>query len=228
MRKDFDQGSYKAIAITIGNIKDEEAFFGLLGTVVATAILGKIPSREDRASFMGTSETKLAKLVKSAIDSAYYDGELQRWFGTYTVGCPTVNAAIYALAAQIVSRGFYFSDGAEPLSRRVAREFLNKYFKPQAIQNATDFLGYQMVLEYLWYVVDHQVIDFKKFVSLRYDDIAAGKCQGFCDIVATMAIESGNYGDGVLLTEKGKYNSIIRGLLYAMVAAGEVKGVVAP
>ena len=224
MRKDFDQSSCKAVSITMGNIRDEEAFFGLLGTVVATAIVGKIPSREDRASFVGTSESKLARLVKSAVDDAYYNGELKKWFGNYAVGCPTANAAIYALAAQIVSRGFYCGDGNEPISRRVAREFLNKYFSPQAIQNAADFLGYQMVLEYLWYVVDHQIIDFKKFVGFRYDDVAASKCQSFCDIIASTAIESGDYDDGVLLIEKGKYNSIIRGLLYKMVADGEIKG----
>ncbi|MBQ3325839.1 hypothetical protein IJG79_01665 [Candidatus Saccharibacteria bacterium] len=73
MRRDFDLSSRKAVAITIGAMKNEECFYALLGTVVATAILGKIPSREDRASFMGTSETKLAKLVKEQIEFAYYE-----------------------------------------------------------------------------------------------------------------------------------------------------------
>lgn len=226
MRKDFDKSSCKAVSITMGNIRDEEAFFGLLGTVVATAIVGKIPSREDRASFVGTSESKLARLVKSAVDDAYHNGELKKWFGNYTVGCPTANAAIYALAAQIVSRGFYCGDGNEPISRRVAREFLNKYFEPQQVQNTESFLGYQMILEYLWYVVDHTsgILEFKKFVSLRYDpDTPASKVQGFCDIIATNAAT--NMSPGTLLTERGKYGSVIRGLLYEMIAEGEIKGV---
>ncbi|MBP5204699.1 hypothetical protein J6Z37_00135, partial [Candidatus Saccharibacteria bacterium] len=83
MRKDFDLTSRKTVAITIGARKDEESFFGLLGTIVATAIVGRIPSREDRASFMGTSETKLSKLVKNAIEFAYNNGDLKKWFGDY-------------------------------------------------------------------------------------------------------------------------------------------------
>ena len=106
MRKDFDSVSRKTVAITIGAMKDEESFYALLGMVVATVIVGKIPSREDRASFMGTSETKLAKLVKEQIEFAYYErGDLKSWFNGFTVGCPSVNNAIYALAAQIVAQG---------------------------------------------------------------------------------------------------------------------------
>ena len=117
MRRDFDLSSRKAVAITIGAMKNEECFYALLGTVVATAILGKIPSREDRASFMGTSETKLAKLVKEQIEFAYYEkGDLKSWFNGYTVGCPSVNNAIYALAAQIVAQGFYMGENPEPIT----------------------------------------------------------------------------------------------------------------
>ena len=223
MRKDFDAVSRRVVTITIGGAiakKDEESFFGLLGTVVATAILGKIPSREDRASFMGTSESKLAKLVKNAVDGAYYEGNLKNWLAGYSVGCPSVNNAIHALATQLIANGFYVGD--EPASRRAAREFLNNYFRPQAIQNAVDFLGYQMVLEYLWYLTDRsEIIEFKKFVSLRYDEVP-NKVQGFCDVVADFATEKGEVNTS--LAERGKYSSVISGLVNKMLASGKLSG----
>ena len=223
MRKDFDLTSRKTVAITIGAMKDEESFFGLLGTIVATAIVGRIPSREDRASFMGTSETKLSKLVKNAIEFAYNNGDLKKWFGDYTVGCPSVNNAIYALATQVVAQGFYYGDNGEPLSRRAAREFLNKYFKPQAVQTASAFYGYQMVLEYFWYLMDrgHSIIEFKKFTILRFDD-SPSKVQDFCDCIADFMSEKQETHER--LTEKCKYSSVIQGLLLEAVAAGEIDG----
>ncbi|MBR2600998.1 hypothetical protein IKE07_02590 [Candidatus Saccharibacteria bacterium] len=224
MKRDFDMTSRKAVAITIGAMKDEESYYGLLGTVVATAILGKIPSREDRASFMGTSETKIARLVKDAVDFAYYDGDLKTWFNGYTVGCPSVTSCVYALATQVVANGFYVGDNQEPESRYVARTFLNNYFRPQAIQNAQDFAGYQMVLEYLWYTIDSpSITDYKKFVKHRYSaKTPANKVQGFCDIIANFAAEKQELE--TLLTEKGKYNSVIRGLLYELIAEDKTKG----
>ncbi len=223
MRKDFDLTSRKAVAITIGAMKDEESFFALLGTVVATAILGKIPSREDRASFMGTSETKLAKLIRDQVEFAYYErGDLKAWFNGYTVGCPSVNSAIYALATQIVAQGFYAGEAPEPITRRVAREFLNRYFQPQMIQTANAFLGYQMVLEYLWWNIDHtNIMEFSKFVKMRYD-YTPKKAQDFCDAIADFMGEKQDTESS--LTEKGKYATVIHGLICQLIAEGEIKG----
>lgn len=222
MRKDFDLVSRKAIAITIGAMKDEESYYALLGTVVATAILGKIPSREDRASFMGTSESKLAKLVKEQIEFAYYDkGDLKSWFDGYTVGCPSVNNAVYALATQIVAQGFYFGENPEPITRRVAREFLNKHFRPQAIQTANAFLGYQMVLEHLWWNIEHtDIMCFSKFVKMRFDE-NPGKAQDFCDAIAEFTSEKDKDS---ALAAKGKYSTVIDGLVALLIAEGEITG----
>ena len=223
MRKDFDSVSRKTVAITIGAMKDEESFYALLGMVVATVIVGKIPSREDRASFMGTSETKLAKLVKEQIEFAYYErGDLKSWFNGFTVGCPSVNNAIYALAAQIVAQGYYPGDGPEPITHRVAREFLNRHFRPQNIQTASAFLGYRMVLEYLYWNIDHNtVMNFGKFVKMRYDSIPM-KVQDFCDCIADFMSEKQEVNSS--LTEKGKYDTVINGLIRQLVAEGEIKG----
>ena len=78
-----------------------------------------------------------------------------------------------------------------------------------------------MVLEYLWWNIEHtSIMNFSKFVKMRYDD-TPGKAQDFCDIIAAFTSEKDP--DAALAT-KGKYSTVIDGLVAQLIAEGEIKG----
>ncbi len=184
MRKDFDKKSHDVVSTAIGDVKDNEAYNCLLGTVVATAILGKIPSRKDCACLLGTCKTMYSRLLKDAIKYSWDHGNLKNWYASYSSSCPSVNAVIYSLAANLISQGYYIFDDQEPFVHKKVRRMLNRYFRPQAIQTLGTFKGYQITLEYLCWSANYpNMTDFSHFVKYRFDD-SPSKAQEFCNLVS--------------------------------------------
>ena len=190
MKQNFDEELMERIRSITGLSGNE--LYCLTGTVYATVFLGKIPTKEDLATYLGISSRTTTDILQSAIRTAVGNLTEQRpltkWMDKYfdVLGPrPAVTEVIYPLATELVSEGLFFDSDIEPTSRFIARIFLQAFFDTPSVQTLQEFVGYNTILEYLWAVVDGTNESIDDFISCRFDPNArtVSKIQAFTALV---------------------------------------------
>ncbi len=222
MRENLNKVAMKAIAEVTG-LKNGAELRCLTGSAIATAIVGRVPSKTDRAMYLGTSKERLDANIHAGIKEAWDNGCLRDWYGVHLLMRPSQTQLLYSLATQLIANGIVTADEkGEPTSHRLAREFLNGHFYPQDIISAAEFQGYNMVLEYLWLYAEQEdnYTSFTRFVGYRYDNLPCSRATAFCNLVGehTKSSRCGMVGicEELLLT--GDYRSVIDGLRLELVS----------
>lgn len=181
MRKDFDKEMLERTHAISGFTED--ALYALTGVAYATAFIGKLPTREDLAEYLGTSTRTLDRLIKKGIqeniDSEDHEENgtmVPKWsFRGYRNGIYipewTPSEVFYSVSAELASEGLYFGPGdTEPDERLFARKFLNTFFESEEVLTAGIFRGYNITLEYLWErTANEELISVEEFCRTRFD-----------------------------------------------------------
>lgn len=113
------------------------------GAVYATVFLGKMPIKEDLATYLGVSKRMVMDTLK---------------------GVP-----IYSLATKMALSGLYINAEQEPIERIIAREFLASMIDPNDIETAKEYIGFDIALEYLWRIVDSADDTISEYVRSRFE-----------------------------------------------------------
>ncbi len=175
MREDFDRELCKTLAKITGLINSPEALNCVVGTVYATVFLGVFPHRDDLSNYLELPKGVLNRFLGCGVKTAVKIGSnYSQWMEKEMLPKPTTTEYIYPLATKAVASGLYFGDGdewqQEPASRMVARTFLDGLWPPQIIKTESAFVGYNLLLEYLWKAMEEpeEIEDIHSFCKKRY------------------------------------------------------------
>ncbi len=190
MRNNYDEEFLEKMQELTGLTGDE--LYCLTGAVFATAFLGKMPTNDDLVAYLGVSRRTVSDTLRGAVTTGLgLKGEsrpLARWFVNhlmFTGPSPVVTQVVYPLATEMLTRGLYLESDEEPLERIIARIFLQTMFLPQTVQTLDAFIGFNVVLEYLWTVVAGSCDSIDEFISVRFEiyNRIPEKVQAFCDLI---------------------------------------------
>lgn len=184
-------------------------------TIYATVFMGKIPNRGDLAVYIGTSKTRLSRVLKGLTlrCSAFFDPPhpLVSWFGrflptTVNVG---IGQVIYPLAADATMKGLYIGTTEEPIERAVTRIYLGSLIPAQSIQTYESFAGLNIMIEYLQCLFCGEEIEFSSFVRLRFGRSAVFRVNAF---LQTLYESNQHLADSVPLNYDGIRSHLEKGL----------------
>lgn len=187
MRKDFD-GEFRKRVNELTGLTGETLDY-ITGIIYATAFIGELPSKEDLATYLGvrnrTVDDVIAQGIRTCVpDQATERTPYEKWIGVDLVRPRPVAAEfIYPLATKLISDGLYLDTKEESMTRFIARSFLETFLVPQRIKTKDLFIGYNIMLEYLWQVVESgEVQGIERFVEVRYERInkSLRKTEEFC------------------------------------------------
>lgn len=163
----------------------------ITGILYAIAFIGEIPGKDSLASYLGVGKRTIDNAIAEAIKKSAPDGDFstpyRQWMGVdFPRPRPVAADFLYPLATELVNRGLYLETEDESFTRFIARSFLGELLMPQRIQTKSLFVGYNIVLEYLWQVVEAGVPDesIENFVKVRYERFnrAIAKVEDFCEV----------------------------------------------
>ncbi|MBQ3309553.1 hypothetical protein IJG78_02650 [Candidatus Saccharibacteria bacterium] len=212
MKNDFDGRQLKEVAEMTG--LEGDMLLALTGTVVATVFIGKRPVKTDTAQYLGISKKYYDQLIKHATDLTNYYGRFEDWLMSYAPEKLKAENIIYPLATEFILDGFYPGKPEEHYHRALSRAFLSENFLPQAIQNKNQFIGFNIVLEYLWAKLSGSNEKLDSFARARFPSNDGSVCkflQAFSDVVFEYNPEI--VGEA---SNRPKYHKVVRALELAM------------
>lgn len=178
MKRDFDDFLRDRMAEITGLDDCPDVLDCITGAVYATVFVGAYPHKDDLSTYLELPSGILNKFLRRAVEIASHaQSTFSEWMGEEMPSDkPKVTEYIYPLAAEAIADGLYFGyrDEDEPASRIVARTFLSHLCPPQAIKTKDLFIGYNVVLEYLWQSTcgsltnDPSTEDIHEFCRKRY------------------------------------------------------------
>lgn len=162
----------------------------VVGTVYATVFLGAFPGKDDLAAYLSCTTARVNELWKKISEeaaesrSAYW-----QWMGPEMIlPRPGVAEYIYPIAAECIARGLFFGVGEESIERLMARTMLEAYLPSQTVKSKDLFIGYNILLEYLWQHVQGDEEDIDRFIEVRYQYFyhATKKLQKLCQLIVEL------------------------------------------
>ena len=140
--KTYSEDLYQEVKELTG-LDDKYKLHCITGAVYATVFLGKMPIKEDLAAFLGASKRAVMAM--------------------------THEMSIYPLATICSLRGLYIGTEEEPYTRKIAREYLAKKFDPELVISTKEYIGYDIMLEYLWQVANGAEESINDYIRSRFE-----------------------------------------------------------
>ncbi len=178
MKRDYDDFLRDRMAEITGLDDCPDVLDCITGVVYATVFIGSYPCKDDLGAYLELPGGILNKFLRRATEIASHaQSVFSEWMGEEMPSDkPKVTEYIYPLAAEAVADGLYFGRKGEeePVTRIVVRTFLSHLCPPQAIKTKDLFIGYNVVLEYLWQSTcgtltdDPSMEDIHEFCRKRY------------------------------------------------------------
>lgn len=190
MRNNYDNEIVKAITEITGlrEEEDRDVLESVLGAVYATAFLGFFPGKEDLSHYIGASTSEINRLLRAAVVMAERDrSPFRDWMGKEMpsphLGVPEY---IYTLTTEMIATGLFLGGGEETYERLVARTLLEAFCPSQYVNAGSLFVGYCIVLEYLWQAIQGSDDSIDHFCEVRYRYMpkVGVKVTEFCELVA--------------------------------------------
>ncbi|MBQ8984569.1 hypothetical protein IJ098_01775 [Candidatus Saccharibacteria bacterium] len=202
MRSDYDDEIVKAITEITGlrEEEDRDVLESVLGAVYATAFLGFFPGKEDLSHYIGASTSEINRLLRAAVVMAERDrSPFRDWMGK-EMPSPhlSIPEYIYALTTEMIATGLFLGGGEETYERLVARTLLEAFCPSQYVKAGSLFVGYCIVLEYLWQAIQGSDDDIDHFCEVRYRYMpkVGVKVTEFCELVAGLNTHIFKESDG--------------------------------